>query len=174
VNLPLLAILAAAALVVASLAAVLVVTLSGRRRLERELDEARADVEALRARVEALARRDADGAEATTDPQEFVITTLEGAPTGRATAVVHAATDPGRATLPAGEFVTMAVGESLVRLLSLGYGVRRALSPESRNRIGFEMRREVRRSRRARRRDLKEAKRHVRAGQRADLAEDAA
>lgn len=61
------------------------------------------------------------------------------------------------------EFASVAVGESLVRLASLGYGVRRALSAENRNRIGHEMRREVRRSRRQRRRDLKEARRHLRA-----------
>ncbi len=35
-------------------------------------------------------------------------------------------------------------------LLSLGYGVRRALSAENRNRIRFEMRREVKRARRQR------------------------
>jgi len=50
-----------------------------------------------------------------------------------------------------------------VRLVSLGYGVRRALSAENRNRIRFEMRREVKRARKQRRRDLKEAKRHLRA-----------
>jgi hypothetical protein len=47
-------------------------------------------------------------------------------------------------------------------VLSFGYGVRRALSAENRNRIRFEMRREVKASRRRRRRDLKEAKRHLR------------
>ncbi len=57
----------------------------------------------------------------------------------------------------------MALGESLVRVLSLGYGVRRALSAENRNRIRFEMRREVRRSRKQRRRDLRTAARTLRA-----------
>ena len=76
--------------------------------------------------------------------------------------------------LSAGQFASVALGESLVRVLSLGYGVRRALTAESRNRIRFEMRREVKRSRRQRRRDLKEAKRHLHADQRADLTEDAA
>ena len=67
----------------------------------------------------------------------------------------------------------MALGESLVTIASFGYGVRRALSAENRNRIGFEMRREVRRARKQRRRDLREAKRHLRA-QTIDDAEDAA
>jgi hypothetical protein len=47
-------------------------------------------------------------------------------------------------------------------VLSFGYGVRRALSAENRNRIRFEMRREVKSARRQRRRDVKEAKRHLR------------
>ncbi len=69
---------------------------------------------------------------------------------------------PTGTALTAGRFASVAVGESLVRVLSLGYGVRRALSAENRNRIRFEMRREVKRARRQRRRDLKEAKRHLR------------
>ena len=76
--------------------------------------------------------------------------------------------------LTAGQFATVAVGESLVRVLSLGYGVRRALSAENRNRIAFEVRREVKRSRKQRRREVKEARRHLRAAQRDDLTEDAA
>ena len=95
----------------------------------------------------------------------------------RGTPVAAADDEPATTTstpLSAGQFASVALGESLVRVLSLGYGVRRALTAESRNRIRFEMRREVKRSRRQRRRDLKEAKRHLRADQRADLTEDAA
>jgi hypothetical protein len=58
------------------------------------------------------------------------------------------------------------LGEPLVKVVSLGHGVARALSPESRNRIFFEMRREVRRARKQRRREMKEAWRQVRADQR--------
>jgi len=58
--------------------------------------------------------------------------------------------------------------------VSLAYGVRRAMSAENRNRIRFEMQREVKRARRQRRRDLKEAKRHLRSEQRTGLTEDAA
>ena len=60
------------------------------------------------------------------------------------------------------QFASVAVGESLVRLVSLGYGVRRALSAENRNRIAFEMRREVRRSRKDRRRELRDLRRRLR------------
>ena len=43
------------------------------------------------------------------------------------------------------------VGRPVVRLAALAYGVRRALTPENRNRIRFEMRREIRRARKQRR-----------------------
>ena len=63
--------------------------------------------------------------------------------------------------------------ETVVKAASLGHGVRRALAPETRNRIRFEMRREVRRARKQRRADLKEARRDLHARQRAMLAERA-
>jgi hypothetical protein len=186
-NPPLLVAVVAAVVVVSGLGVVLALT--SRRRLQRAVDEARADVESLRARVEALAAveharehgtgvgagRDDASPGRRTEPDEFVITSLDSAHDARLRAradVVVPGEEPD--ALPAREFVTVALSESLVRLVSLGYGVRRALSPENRNRIRFEMGREVKRARRQRRRDLKEAKRHVRAGQRPDLTEDAA
>ena len=58
------------------------------------------------------------------------------------------------------------VGEPLVKVVSFGHGLRRALSPESRNRIWFEVRREVRRARKQRRREMKEAWRRMQAEER--------
>jgi hypothetical protein len=52
----------------------------------------------------------------------------------------------------------VAVTESVVKVAALAHGVRRALSPQSRNRIRFEMRREVKRSRRERRRSAKQGR----------------
>lgn len=75
-----------------------------------------------------------------------------------------------RPQVDARQFASLALGESLVRVTSLAYGVRRALSAENRNRIGFEVKREIRRARRRRRRDLKEARRHLRATQREEDA----
>jgi biopolymer transport protein ExbB/TolQ len=134
------------------------------RRTRAELAASRADLAGLRDEVDGL-RAAAARSElaAPVREQEFVITTL---PDGT--------TSPGEAAVPdderlpvrqltAGEFASVAVGESMVRLVSLGYGVRRALSAENRNRIRFEMRREVKRARKQRRRDLKEARRHLRA-----------
>ena len=59
------------------------------------------------------------------------------------------------------------VGEPLVKVVAFGHGVRRALSAESRNRIWFEMRREVRRARKQRRREMKDAWRRMQAEERA-------
>jgi len=59
--------------------------------------------------------------------------------------------------------LTATVGAPLVKVAALGHGLRRALSAESRNRIWFEMRKEVRSSRKRRRQLLKEYQRQVRA-----------
>jgi hypothetical protein len=148
----------AVVLVVAALAAVLSLVSGSRarRRLEDDLAAARDELAAVQRRVEALARR----SPVTSSPQEFVITTA--GPVDVPLEVEHAAPVTHQ-QLTARQFASVALGESLVTLASFGYGVRRALSPENRNRIAFEMRREVRRARKQRRRDLKEAKRHLRA-----------
>jgi len=59
------------------------------------------------------------------------------------------------------------LGEPLVKVAAFGHGLRRALSPESRNRIWFEMRREVRAARKRRKQLLKQYQRDVRAAERA-------
>jgi type II secretory pathway pseudopilin PulG len=143
---------------------VLVPLLRTGRRTRAELAASRADLAGLRAEVDGL-RAAASRAELEPRPvheQEFVITTLPDGTTPAQTAVPDDERLPVR-QLRAGEFASVALGESMVRLVSLGYGVRRALSAENRNRIRFEMRREVKRARKQRRRDLKEAKRHLRA-----------
>ncbi len=69
-------------------------------------------------------------------------------------------------------FADLVLRESMVKGISLAYGVGRALSPETRNRIRFLMRQEVKRSRKQRRIDLRAARRHLADVQR--RAEDAA
>jgi hypothetical protein len=127
-----------------------------RRRLADDLAAARDELAAVQRRVEGLARR----SPAAASPQEFVITT---AGTVEGPAEVEPAAPVPHQQLTARQFASVALGESMVTLASFGHGVRRALSPENRNRIAFEMRREVRRARKRRRRDLKEARRHLRA-----------
>ena len=60
------------------------------------------------------------------------------------------------------------VGEPLVKVAAFSHGVRRALSAQSRNRIWFEMRREVRAARKRRRRLVKDYLRETRAQERAN------
>ena len=62
-------------------------------------------------------------------------------------------------TVAPGLFADLVLRETVVQTASLFHGVRRALSPENRNRIRFEMRREVKRSRKQRRADIREARR---------------
>ncbi|MGZ4437105.1 MAG: hypothetical protein ACXVW6_05670 [Nocardioidaceae bacterium] len=173
----------AAGLVVVLLAVLLTLVTTGRRRLRRDLDAARTRLDDLGRRVEELTAAPpvtppAAGPATSTAtapwarPQlepDYVITSVGDHPAERSGALAVPA-----APLTAGQFAGVAVGESLVRVLSLGYGVRRALSAENRNRIAFEVRREIRRSRKQRRREVKEARRHLRATQRAGLSEDAA
>ena len=128
---------AAAVTVVAG--ALLVVLLASGRRRQRELDGSRAAVAALTARLDDLT--EALSTRQIAAPREYVITdAVPAGPPAQPSPV------SSRAVL------SVSVGEPLVRLVALGYGVRRALSAENRNRIRFEMRREVKRARRRRRR----------------------
>jgi hypothetical protein len=64
-------------------------------------------------------------------------------------------------------FADLLLRETVVKAASLAYGVRRGLSPANRNRIWFEMRREVKRARRERKAEERVAIREWRARQRA-------
>lgn len=59
-------------------------------------------------------------------------------------------------------FADIVARESVVKTAGLIHGLRRALAPEHRNKIRFEMRRAVKRSRKQRRSDLKAALRQLR------------
>jgi len=154
----LLATLTACAVVVAVGAAVLAAL--AHRRVRAELDAVRLELSALQARVDQLVSGPgAQASEPLRDEDEFVITTLATPAQGSGLASPEA----GAGYRPSGaDVVSVAVGESLVKVVSLAHGIRRALSPQNRNRIAFEVRREVKRSRRQRRRDVREAQRDVR------------
>ncbi len=70
--------------------------------------------------------------------------------------------------------VSATLGSPLIRLASIAHGLGRALSPETRNRIGFEMRRELRRARKQRRRETRAAWRAQRTGTSSLNEDDAA
>jgi hypothetical protein len=101
-------------------------------------------------------------AASTEAPVEFVITDLgEQAPSA-----------PEQTRPEGAMFADVVLRETVVKAASLAHGVRRGLAPATRNRIRFEMKQEVSRSRRQRRSDLKQAQHHRRARQRAALAAD--
>jgi hypothetical protein len=75
-------------------------------------------------------------------------------------------------TVAAPVFADLMLKETVVQTASLFHGLRRALSPETRNRIRFHMRQEVKRSRKQRRSELREVRREWAARQRAAMAAD--
>ena len=124
----------------------LAILLGDRARLRRELDDRQADLDHLRARVDGLAGRAPRQVEAT----EYVITDL-GVP-AEDEVVVPARID-GKL------FADLVLRETVVKAASLTHGVRRALAPEVVWRVRGEVRREIRRSRKQRKADLKVARR---------------
>lgn len=135
-----------------------------RRRTDRELAAAREEAAELRERLRRLEERTADaGSPVRTDPGEYRITGLGDVESAETQPPVH---------LERAVFADILLRESVIRLGSLAYGVRRALSPESRNRIRFEMKREVKRARKQRRLEQREALREWQARQRRRVADD--
>jgi hypothetical protein len=93
--------------------------------------------------------------------EEFVITRLG----------VEAESEPVPTVEPR-LFADIVLRESVVKAAALAYGVRRGLAPANRNRIWFEMRREVKRVRKERKAEEREAIREWRARQRAAVREE--
>jgi hypothetical protein len=148
-------------------------TARSRRRMSEELRASREELRSLRDRFEELSAALAappSGRDGGEDVGGYLITSL---PDTRAAGVPPAGAAAAGTPVDLRRFAVLAAGESLVRLVSLGYGVRRALSPRSRDRVRLEMREEMRRSRRRRRDELREARRYLRS-RRPDLREDAA
>lgn len=164
-------ILAAAGGAVAALLAVGLVALARRRNrtradLEAMLDSALREADDLRARLDALTAAASAPAAApaprrrgreVTETPAFLITDAGQGP----------AEVPEPVAVPDRLVLSATVGAPLVKVAALGHGVRRALSAESRNRIWFEMRREVRAARKRRKRAVREYLRETRAEERA-------
>ncbi|WP_426246417.1 hypothetical protein [Nocardioides sp. LHG3406-4] len=130
-----------------------------RATTRREVASARAEAAQLRRRLEELERtiatRHDDGAkDGAIEP--VVVSTSFDLPRSLA----------GPAPIEGRLFADLVLRESVVKAASWAHGVRRALSPENRNRIAFEMRRELKRSRKSRRAEVQEALRAHRARQR--------
>ena len=127
-----------------------------RARTAADVAAARAEAAALRERLDLLEQeRRTPPAPERVDTREYRITGL-GEPEP----------DAEPAPLQRAVFADLLLRESVIRLGSLGHGVRRAMSAETRNRIRFEMKREVKRSRKQRRVEQREAYRDWQARQR--------
>ena len=144
-----------------------VALLRARSRTSRAVADSRAETAALRAQLEDLERRltspertaGTSHAESV-EPREYVITHL-GEPEPAEPVRIERAL-----------FADLVLRETVVKAASLAYGVRRALDPETRNRIRFEMSREVKRARKQRKADTREAVREWQARQRAQLPDE--
>jgi hypothetical protein len=148
-----------------------VALLRARSRTERALAQALAESQAetalLRDQLAALERR-LDRPTATPEAS-FVITDL-GLEQSPDVATDGAAGAPP--TISSALFADLVLRETVVKAASLAHGVRRALDPETRNRIRFEMKREVKRARKQRKVDTREALRDWEARQRAAMPEE--
>lgn len=144
---------------VAVVAAVLLVALIvwGRlhlARMRRELAELRAEIARVEPTPAAQVRP--------SDEVAYVITDMDQA----ADQQVPAQATPER--IDGRLFVDIVARESAVKAASYLHGLRRALAPETRNRIKFEMRRQRRQARKERRVEMREALREYRARRRDD------
>ena len=131
-----------------------------RARTTRLLTQRAAESAALRSQVEGIERR-LGGARPVQarDGRDYVVTVL-----GHEHDHVPVS-EPAPVVAPA-VFADIVLRETVVQSASLLHGLRRALSPEVRNRIRFEMGREVKRSRKERRAESREALRQWQAHQR--------
>lgn len=156
------------ALVLLALAAVAAVgvALVALRRARRSHEAAVGELAELRERLAVLERADLRGSttEIVAAEREFVITHLGESESGDQL--------PAKVSLTAPAFADAVLRESVVQTAALVHGLRRALAPEARNRIRFEMKRELKRSRKARKVELKAALREYRARHRAEVPPD--
>lgn len=138
-------------------------------RAHRRASRAEAAVAAVADRVALLDRPAADVARETAeDPGvgSYVITSIDRATPERAP---EQASHPAPVAQPIDGrlFADIVARETVVKAASWTHGLRRALSPEARNRIRFEVRQGTRRAGRERRAEMKQALREFRARERA-------
>lgn len=145
---------AALALVVVLALVLFAVLLRDRSRVRAELAATHAEAAELRSRIDALAVQIAASRR---EPEEFVITHL-GENDGD---LVSEGPLPGDGRIDGKLFADLVLRETVVKAAALGHGVRRAMAPETRNRIRFEIRREVKRSRKARKEETKQVRREM-------------
>lgn len=147
------AVVALVAGVLVTLVALLLVV----RATRRALVLARGESRALAGRLDELEERLAA-------PAQPVPPATPTVATDREFVITHVGEEQERQdapVVPAPVFADLVLRESVVQAATLAAGLRRALSPETRHRIRFEMRREVKRARKQRRADLRAARREL-------------
>lgn len=167
-SVPVWAVLAAAGVVLLVILALGLMVRSAHRRAEAQMSLTQQAAQALADQVAGLeARLDEGGATQAgldhLDRADYVITRF-GDPADPDTS--HRREVEVR-SLPRGVFADLLLRETAVRAAGVSAGLRRALAPETRNRIRFEMKQEVKRSRKQRKADLRIARREWEARQRA-------
>ncbi len=135
------------------------------RQVRAEMNQSRARETLLEHRLADLEasheRRTTPAADLAQAESSYVITNLDTGPT------------TGQAPHLEGRlFADIVARESVIKAAGFAAGLRRALDPETRNRIRFEMRRELKRARKQRRSDLKAALRDFQARGRAEVDVD--
>lgn len=171
----------AAAVVLLGLLCLLVLTLVSGHRIRKALLAAQQDLNALRARLDAMSEELASArarSDAPSPPDGYVITTAGTcAPADQTTSASVSPTDQtASASVSPGErgsarvLLSGTIGEPLLKAMAFGHGLRRALAPQTRNRIAFEMRQEVKRARKQRKRDLRQRGRDANTAERRTAA----
>jgi len=169
-------------LVVAVVAVALAVTAARRtaaaaRDLESRIARLEADLAAerdARAAAEAEARRRLETAERAPRVEAVpVITRLGELEAARERAAARSS-DGTTVRLTAPAFADAVLRETVVHTAAWVHGVRRAVSPQTLDRVRGEMRREVKRSRKARKVEVRAALREYRARHRRDVEPDVA
>jgi hypothetical protein len=152
--------IAGAVVVLILLLCVLAVVLHSRAESRRELAAAQAETAALHDRLDRLSEQ--------LERQSSTMIRVDDP----AYVITDAGEPPREPNVPDRVVLSATMGEPLVKVVAFGHGLAQALSAESRNKIWFEVRREVRRARKQRRREMKDAWRRVQAEDRAAQAND--
>jgi hypothetical protein len=147
------ALVIAAAVVALLLVLLLGALTSDRSRLRQQLALARVETDELRHRLDSCVHELERVSRTFADERDAYL-------------ITDAGLEKPEPNVPDRLVLSATLGAPLVKVVSLGHGLARALSPESRNKIFFEMRREVRRARKQRRRETKEAWRQRQADER--------
>jgi len=115
------------------------------------------------ARVEDVATRPAEPEPTPADAASYVITGFDDTVPAEQPSHAPPVAQPVAQPIDGRLFTDIVARETVVRAASWSRGIRRALSPESRNRIAFQVRQQSKQQRRDRRTEAREALREYRA-----------